>query len=161
MAAGGSSLFEKEIAEYLKAGTALKAIGAEKLYLGFCEVESKKQADFAVMKELEGEGGKGYAARLEIGAAALKMEVKEQLGKLGEAGKGARLINSAESKIFTAVPGTVTNPKVNFAFIARYTTTTFAKGELLDMIPVSPMVEILSTTTEFSFAIGELNFEIL
>src|ERR1035437_7313065 len=154
MAAGGSSLFEKEIAEYLKAGTALKAIGAEKLYLGFCEVESKKQADFAVMKELEGEGGKGYAA-------ALKMGVKEQLGKLGEAGKGARLINSAESKILTAVPGTVTNPKVNFAFIARYTTTTFAKGELLDMIPVSPMVEILSTTTEFSFAIGELNFEIL
>ena len=159
MAAGGSSLFEKEIAEYLKAGTALKAIGAEKLYLGFCEVESKKNADFATMKELE--GTTGYAARLEVGAAALKMEVNEQAGKLGEAGKGARLINSATSVIFSALPGTVTNPKVNYAFIARYTAATFAKGEILDMIPVSPMVEILITTTEFSFAVGELNFEIL
>lgn len=159
MAAGGSSLFEAEIAKYLLEGTALKVVAAGKIYLGFCEVESKKAADFATMKELE--GTTGYKERLAINVAALKMEAKEQAGKLGEAGKGARVINSAESKVFTAVPGTVTNPKVNFAFLARHTSSKFAEGELLDMIPVSPGVEILSTTTEFSFATGELNFEIL
>lgn len=157
MAAGGSSLFEKEIAEYLKAGTALKVV--TKYYLGFCEVESKKAADFATMKELE--GTTNYKERLEVGAAALKMEVKEQAGKLGEATKGAKLVNSATSVIFSAIPGTVTNPKVNFAFIARHTSSAFGAGEILQMIPVSPMVEILITTTEFSFAVGELNFEIL
>jgi ATPase subunit of ABC transporter with duplicated ATPase domains len=159
MAAGGSSLFEVEIAKYLLEGKELKVVAAGKIYLGFCEVESKKAADFATMKELE--GTTGYKERLAINAAALKMEAKEQAGVLGEAGKGARLINSAESKIFTAVPGTVTNPKVKFAFLARHTSSKFAEGELLHMIPVSPTVEILSTTTEFSFATGELNFELL
>jgi hypothetical protein len=159
MAAGGSSLFEAEIAKYLLEGKELKPVSAGKIFLGFCEVESKKAADFATMKELE--GTTGYKERLAINATVLKMEAKEQAGKLGEAAKGARLINSAESKIFTAVPGTVTNPKVNFAFLARHTSSKFAEGELLDMIPVSPGVEILSTTTEFSFAAGELNFEIL
>lgn len=159
MAAGGSSLFEAELGKYLLEGKELKTVAAGKLYLGFCEVESKKAADFAVMKELT--GTTGYKERLATNAAALKLEAKEQAGKLGEATKGARLINSAEAKIFTAVPGTVTNPKVNFAFIARHTSSAFEAGELLYMIPVSPMVEILSTTTEFSFATGELNFEIL
>jgi hypothetical protein len=159
MAAGGSSLFEAEIANYLLKGKELKTVAEGKIYLGFCEVESKKAADFATMKELE--GTTGYKERLNINNAALKMEVKEQAGKLGEANKGARLINSAESKIFTAVPGTVTNPKVKFAFLARHTSSKFAEGEILQMIPVSPEVEILSTTTEFSFATGELNFEVL
>ncbi len=159
MAAGGSSLFEKEVAEYLFKGTALKVVEATKIYLGFCEVESKKAADFATMKELK--GTTGYAERKEIGAAALKMGVTEQAGKLGEAGKGALLQNSAEAKIFTAVPGAVTNPKVKFAFIARHTSTKFEEGEILQMIPVSPEVEILGTTTEFSFASKELTFEIL
>ena len=85
----------------------------------------------------------------------------EQEGSVGEAKKGAQLINEAEAKIFTAVPGTVTHPKVKFAFIARYSSNVFAKGEILHVIEVSPEVEILSTTTEFSFATGELNFEIL
>ena len=161
MASGGSSLFEAEVGKYLLEGTALKVIAAGKTYLGFCEVESKKAADFAVMKELQGEAGKGYPERLAINVAALKMEAKEQAGKLGEAGKGCKVINSAESKVFTAVPGTVTNPTVNFAFLARHTSGKFAEGEILDMIPVSPAVTILSTTTEFSFAIGELNFEVL
>lgn len=162
MAAGGSSLFEKEIAEYLKSGTALKAIGAEKLYLGFCEVKSKKKGeapDWTAMKELK--GTTGYAARVEVGAAALKMAVEEQAGELGEAGKGARLKNTAEAKVFTAVPGTVTNPKVKFAFIARAASSAFEAGELLQMIELTAGVEILGTTTEFSFATGELNFEVL
>ena len=159
MAAGGSSLFEAEIAKYLLEGKELKTVAAGKLYLGFCEVKSKKANDFAVMKELT--GTTGYKERLATNAAALKLEAKEQAGELGEANKGARLINSAEAKIFTAVPGTVTNPKVNFAFIARHTSSKFEEGELLYMIPVSPGVEILATTTEFSFATGELDFEIL
>ncbi len=159
MAAGGSSLFEAEIAKYLLEGTALKVIAAGKTYLGFCEVESKKAADFATMKELE--GTTGYKERLAINAAALKMAVTEQAGVLGEAGKGAKLSNSAEAKVFTAVPGTVTNPKVKFAFLARHTSSNFAEGEILQMIPVSPEVTILTTTTEFSFATGELTFEVL
>lgn len=159
MAAGGSSKFEAEVAKYLLEGTPVKAIGAEKLVLGFCEVESKKNADFVTMKELK--GTTGYKERLEVKNVALKMAVEEQAGKLGEAGKGARLKNTAEAKVFTAVPGTVTNPKVNFAFICRAAGLAFEEGELLDMIPVSPGVEILSTTTEFSFATGELNFEVL
>jgi hypothetical protein len=159
MAAGGSSLFEAEVAKYLFEGKALKVVEATKLYIGFCEVESKKAADFATMKELE--GTTGYKERKEIGAAAMKMAVTEQAGKLGEAGKGALLQNSAESKVFTAVPGTVTNPKVKFAFLARHTSAKFAEGEILHMIPVSPEVEILSTTTEFSFAAKELTFEVL
>ncbi len=159
MAAGGSSLFEVEIAKYLLEGKELKTVAAGKIYLGFCEKESKKQADFATMKELK--GTTGYKERLATNAAALKFEAKEQEGVLGEAGKGARLINSAEAKIFTAVPGTVTNPKVKFAFIARHTSSAFEAGEILHMIPVSPEVEILATTTEFSFATGELDFEIL
>jgi hypothetical protein len=157
MAAGGSSLFEKEIAKYLLEGTALKVPTG--VYLGFCEAESKKAADFATMKELE--GTTGYKERLAVSTAALKMEAKEQAGKLGEAGKGAKLVNSASAVVFSTIPGTVTNPKVNYAFIARHTSSKFGEGELLDMIPVSPMVEILLTTTEFSFAVGELNFEIL
>lgn len=159
MAAGGSSLFEKEVAEYLLKGTALKALTEGKAYLGFCEVESKKAADFATMKELT--GTTNYKERLNINNAALKLGVTEQAGKLGEAGKGALLQNSAEAKIFTAVPGTVTNPKVKFAFIARHTSSAFEAGEILFMIPVSPEVEILSTTTEFSLAAKELTFEIL
>jgi hypothetical protein len=160
MAAGGSSLFESEIAKYLLEGTALKVVAAGKLYLGFCEVESKKAADFATMKELQGEAGKGYPERLAINAAALKMGVTEQAGVLGEAGKGALLQNSAEAKIFTAVPGTVTNPKPKFAFIARHTSAKFAEGEILQMIPWTSG-EVLSTTTEFSAAAKELTFEIL
>lgn len=159
MAAGGSSLFEAEIGKYLLEGKALKVIEAGKTYLGFCEVESKKAADFAAMKELK--GTTGYKERLAINAAALKMEVKEQAGALGEAGKGAFLVNSAEAKVFTAAPGVVTNGKVKFAFLARHTSGAFAEGELLQMIPVSPEVTILETTTEFSFATGELKFEIL
>jgi hypothetical protein len=159
MAAGGSSLLEKELATYLLEGTALKVVAAGKIYLGFCEVESKKAADFATMKELK--GTTGYKERLAINVAALKMAVTEQAGKLGEAGKGATLKNSAEAKVFTAVPGTVTNPKVKFAFLARHTSSAFEEGEILQMIPVSPEVEILSTTTEFSFATSELLFEIL
>lgn len=163
MAAGGSSLFEKEIAEYLLKGTALKAIVEGKAYLGFCEAETKKATEVSkwweTAKELK--GTTGYKERLAINAAQLKLAVEEQEGKLGEAGKGARLKNTAEAKIFTAVPGTVTNPKVNFAFIARASSSAFEAGELLQMIPVSPGVEILSTTTEFSFATGELNFEVI
>src|SRR5277367_1133326 len=117
MAAGGSSLFEAEVAKYLFEGRALKTVESTKLYVGFCEVESKKAADFATMKELT--GTTGYKERKEIGATALKMHVVEQAEKLGEAGKGAQLINEAESKIFTALPGTVTNPKPKFAFLAR------------------------------------------
>jgi hypothetical protein len=161
MAAGGSALFEKEVAEYLFKGTALKVIEASKLYLGFCEVSSKKAANWAVMKELQGEAGKGYPERKPLENAALKFGVTEQEGALGEAGKGALLQNSAEAKIFIAVPGTVTNPKVKFAFIARHTSTKFAEGEVLFEIPVSPEVEILSTTTEFSFVAKELTFEVL
>lgn len=161
MAAGGSSLFEAEIGKYLLEGKELKVVAAGKIYLGFCEVESKKAADFATMKELQGEAAKGYPERKAINAAALKMEVVEQAGVLGEAGKGALLQNSAEAKIFTAVPGTVTNPKVKFAFLARHTDAKFGEGEILHMIPVSPEVTILSTTTEFSFAAKELTFEIL
>ncbi len=159
MAAGGSSLFEAEIAKYLLEGKELKTIAAGKTYIGFCEVESKKAADFAAMKELE--GTTGYKERLAINAAALKMAVTEQAGGLGEAGKGAKLSNSAEAKVFTAAPGTVTNPKVKFAFLARHTSSKFAEGEILQMIPVSPEVTILTTTTEFSFATGELTFEVL
>ena len=159
MAAGGSSLFEAEIAKYLLEGKELKTVAAGKIYLGFCEAKSKKAADFAVMKELE--GTTGYKERVNINNAALKMEAKEQAGELGEAKKGAQLINSAEAKIFTAVPGTVTHPKVKFAFLARHTSSKFAEGEILHMIELSPEVEILSTTTEFSFAAGELNFEII
>jgi hypothetical protein len=161
MASGGSTVFEKEIAEYLKVGTAIKAIGAEKLVLGFCEVKSKKAADFGTMLELKGEAGKGYPERKEIKNAALNMTVVEQAGELGQSGKGALLQNSAEAKIFTAAPGTVVNPAVNFAFICRAAGLVFAEGELLQMIPVSPTVTILSTTTEFSFAAKELTFEIL
>lgn len=159
MAAGGSSLFEAEVAKYLFEGKALKVVESTKLYLGFCEVESKKAADFATMKELE--GTTGYKERVKLDAAALKLGVTEQAGVLGEAGKGALLQNSAEAKIFTAVPGTVTNPKVKFAFIARHTSSKFAEGEILQMIPVSPEVTILTTTTEFSFAAKELTFEVL
>src|SRR5438552_18553988 len=104
MAAGGSSLFEAEIAKYLLEGKALKVVEAGKIYLGFCEVKSKKAADFAAMKELKGEAGKGYPERKAINDALLKMEAKEQAGELGEANKGARVINSAEAKVFTAVP---------------------------------------------------------
>ena len=111
------------------------------------------------MKELK--GTTGYAARKEVGATALKMVVTEQAGELGEAKKGAQLKNSAEAKVFEAVPGTVTNPKVKFAFIARAASSAFESGELLQMIELSPEVEILSTTTEFSFATGELVFEVL
>ena len=161
MAAGGSSKFEAEVAKYLLEGTAIKAIGAEKLVMGFCEVKSKKNADFATMKELKGEAGKGYPERKEVKATALKMAVEEQAGELGEAGKGARLKNTAEAKVFTAVPGTVTNPKVKFAFIARAAGLAFEEGEILQMIELSGTSEILSTTTEFSFATGELNFEVL
>lgn len=163
MAAGASSLFEKEIAEYLLKGTALKSITEGKAYLGFCEAETKKATEgskwWETAKELK--GTTGYKERLNINNAALKLAVTEQEGKLGESGKGATLKNSAEAKIFTAVPGTVTNPKVNFAFIARAASSAFEVGELLFMIPVSPMAEILSTTTEFSFATGELDFEVI
>jgi hypothetical protein len=48
-----------------------------------------------------------------------------------------------------------------FAFIFRHTSSRFKEGELLQMIPVAPGVEVLSSTTEFSFATGELNFEVL
>src|ERR1035441_3669726 len=105
MAAGGSTVFEEEIGAYLKVGTALKAIGAEKLVIGFCEVKSKKAADFAVMKELK--GTTGYKERKEVKDALLKFELKGQAGELGEAGKGARLINSATAVVFSALPGVV------------------------------------------------------
>ncbi len=159
MASGGSSLFESEVAKYWLEGKELKVVAAGKIYLGFCEVKSKKANDFVAMKELT--GTTGYKERLAINASALKMHVVEQAGELGEAKKGAQLINEAESKIFTAVPGTVTHPKVKFAFLARHTSSKFEEGELLQMIEVSPEVEILSTTTEFSFATGELLFEVL
>src|SRR6202035_5121722 len=128
MAAGGSSLFEAEVAKYVFEGKALKVVEATKLYLGFCEVKSKKAADFAAMKELT--GTTGYKERKEIGAAALKMGVTEQVGELGEAGKGALLQNSATAVIFSAVPGTVTTAKVKFAYSARHTSSKFEEGEL-------------------------------
>lgn len=158
MAAGGSSKFEAEIAKYLLEGTALTV--PSKLYLGFCEVESKKNADFATMKELK--GTTSYKERKEVKDVLLKMAVTEQAGKLGEAGKGALLQNSATAVIFSAVPGTVTNPKAKFAFIASHTSSAFEEGVLLDMIELTGGgVEILATTTEFSFASKELTFEIL
>ncbi len=160
MASGGSSLFEAEVAKYLLEGKELKTIAAGKTYLGFCEVKSKKAADFAAMKELT--GTTGYKERVEINAVALKMEVKEQAGELGEATKGALLQNSATAVVFNAVPGTVTNPKVKFAFLARHTSSKFEEGELLDMIELTGGgVEILTTTTEFTFAAKELTFEVL
>lgn len=162
MAAGGSSLFEAEIGKYLLESTALKNSG-QKLYLGFCQKKCKKTSPTwaTEVEELQGEAGKGYAARLEVKAAQLNMVVTEQAGELGEAKKGAQLKNSAEAKVFTAVPGAVTHPKAKFAFIARHTSSKFEEGELLQMIELSPEVEILSTTTEFSFATGELVFEVL
>ena len=88
MASGGSALFEAEIAKYLLEGKELKTVAAGKTYLGFCEAASKKNENWAVAKELEGEAGKGYPNRLSVNASQLKMHVwnrKDQSGKLKKA----------------------------------------------------------------------------
>jgi hypothetical protein len=152
MAAGGTSELEKLIAEWLSGGSLSTLAGS---YVGFCEVASKTQS-YATIKELK--GTTGYKERKT--ASGLNLVVKEQAGSLGEAGKGAKLYNeSAAAVVFNAVPGTVTNPKVNYAFLSDK--AAFETGKILFMVALTSGVEILSTTTGFSFGVGELAFEVI